>query len=119
MGRKRSFKSNKWLEQTVEKYFADCQTEEKMPTVAGLALALGFHCRQALDRYTDRSEIEPEDKAVQIITRAKCRIEEANLQAAYHKDSSQGARFVLQNGFGYAEKKDFDVSSQTIEVKVE
>lgn len=119
MGRKRSLKSAKWVETKIKDYLDGCEAVGKMPTITGLALALGFHCRQALDRYTDRGADEPEDKIVLLITRAKTEIEEANLQAVYVKSSSLGARFVLQNGFGYAEKKDFDVTNGVIEVKVD
>ena len=32
------------------------------------------------------------------------RVEEANIQSAYRKDTAQSAKFILQNGFGYSEK---------------
>ncbi len=80
---------------------------------------MGFTCRQALDRYTDRDcDGEPENEIVGIITRAKSRIEEANIQAAYNRDASAGARFILQNGFGYADKKEVGMSGGVINVTI-
>lgn len=82
-------------------------------------MALGFTCRQALDRYTDReSDGEPEDEFVGIITRAKSQIEEANIQAVYTRDASPGARFILQNGFGYSDKRDVGVTGNVITVNL-
>lgn len=107
------------LQETVEAYFVKCEENSKYPSVTGLALALGFTCRQALDRYTDRNcDGEPADEMVGIITRAKSRIEEANIQAAYNRDASAGARFILQNGFGYSDKRDVGVTGGSITVNL-
>lgn len=118
-GRKRLWNSAKALQEAVDVYFQDCNENHRYPSVTGLALHLGFTCRQALDRYTDREAAdEPEDQFVGIITRAKSRIEEANIQAAYDRDASAGARFVLQNGFGYSDKKGVDLFGGVINVQI-
>lgn len=86
--------------------------------MAGLALELGFMSRQALYRYTDRENENNSDDYVTIITRAKLRIEEENIQLAYNRDASAGARFVLQNGFNYSEKQDIGLNSNKIRVEL-
>lgn len=117
-GPKRRWTSAAALQRAVDTYFEKCEMEAQYPSVTGLALHLGFACRQALDRYTDRDSDEPEDKIVGIITRAKTRIEEANIQAAYNRDASAGARFILQNGFGYSDKKEVGMNGGTITVQI-
>ena len=86
--------------------------------MAGLALALGFMSRQALYRYTDRENENNSDDYVTIITRAKLKIEEENIQLSYNRDASAGARFILQNGFNYSEKKDVGLSGSKIRVEL-
>lgn len=115
-GKPRRWQSAKALQAAVDDYFDQCEQNKQVPCVPGLALHLGFTCRQALDRYTDRSGAEPEDDFVGIITTAKSRIEMANLQLAYTRDASPGARFVLQNGFNYTDKKEISTRN---EIRVE
>lgn len=114
-GNPRRWRSAKALQEAVNQYFNDCEENARVPSVAGLALALGFMSRQALARYTDRMHEESNDDYVVIITSAKTRIEEANVQLAYNKEASAGARFMLQNGFNYSEKQEI-TSKNTIKV---
>ena len=115
-GAKRRWQSAKALQEAVDQYFEQCAETQQVPCVPGLALHLGFTCRQALDRYTDRSGEDTADEIVGIITTAKSRIEMANWQLAYTRDASPGARFVLQNGFNYSDKH--EVTSRN-EIRVE
>ena len=117
-GNPRRWRSAKALQAAVDQYFIDCQENARVPSVAGLSLALGFMSRQALARYTDRMHEENADDYVVIITSAKTRIEEANIQLAYNKESSAGARFMLQNGFNYSEKQEIGLNSNTIKVEL-
>lgn len=117
-GNPRRWRSAKSLQKAVDDYFADCEERGKVPSVAGLALALGFMSRQALYRYTDRENENNSDDYVTIITKAKLRIEEENIQLAYNRDASAGARFVLQNGFNYSEKQDIGINSNKIRVEL-
>ena len=109
---KRRGQSNRYeadeMQKRVEAYFAEVEETGKMPSVGGLALYLGFNSRTALQRYIDDSAAEksPLKDCVDIITRARSRIEEANVQALYNRDMTRGAQFVLQNGFGYSEKQE-------------
>lgn len=109
---KRRGQSNRYgadeMREKVEEYFAETEAAGRMPSVGGLALHLGFTSRQALQRYIDGSAADktPLRDCVDIITRARSRIEEANVQALYDRDKTRGAQFVLQNGFGYTEKQE-------------
>ena len=117
-GNPRRWRSAKALQAAVDQYFEECSENGRVPSVAGLALALGFMSRQALARYTDRMHEENNDDYVVIITSAKTRIEEANIQLAYNKEASAGARFMLQNGFNYSEKQEIGLNSNTIKVEL-
>lgn len=117
-GNPRRWRSAKALQAAVEAYFEECSEKGRVPSVAGLALALGFMSRQALARYTDRMHEENNDDYVVIVTSAKTRIEEANIQLAYNKEASAGARFMLQNGFNYSEKQEIGLNSNTIKVEL-
>lgn len=117
-GNPRRWRSAKALQKAVDDYFAECEERGRVPSVAGLALALGFMSRQALYRYTDRENENNSDDYVTIITKAKLRIEEENIQLAYNRDASAGARFVLQNGFNYSEKQDIGLNSNKIRVEL-
>ena len=117
-GNPRRWRSAKALQAAVDQYFEECSEKGRVPSVAGLALALGFMSRQALARYTDRMHEENNDDYVVIITSAKTRIEEANIQLAYNKEASAGARFMLQNGFNYSEKQEIGLNSNTIKVEL-
>ena len=117
-GNPRRWRSAKALQAAVDAYFDECSEKGRVPSVAGLALALGFMSRQALARYTDRMHEENNDDYVVIVTSAKTRIEEANIQLAYNKEASAGARFMLQNGFNYSEKQEIGLNSNTIKVEL-
>ena len=117
-GNPRRWRSAKALQAAVDAYFEECLEKGRVPSVAGLALALGFMSRQALARYTDRMHEENNDDYVVIVTSAKTRIEEANIQLAYNKEASAGARFMLQNGFNYSEKQEIGLNSNTIKVEL-
>ena len=44
-------------------------------------------------------------RAAKAARRAVTRVEEANVQSVYSKDTAQSAKFILQSGFGYGEKQ--------------
>ncbi len=82
-----------------EAYFSHCQENGLHPSLPGLALALGLESRQELERLA-----QGKAKWAGAVRRAMTRVEEANIQSAYKKDSAASAKFILQNGFGYSEK---------------
>ena len=89
---KRKRPSAKQMEQLAAGYFSRCRQEHSHPSLPGLALALGFASRRELEQAQSASG------------RAVTRVEEATLQSAFTKDLAASAKFILQNGFGYAEK---------------
>lgn len=107
------------LQNKVDEYFENTKEAEKMPSVVDLALYLGFYSERALMRYTEESSVPLSDKEdlVRIITRAKEMIKSANVQALYNRETTRGAQFVLQNGFGYSEKQEIRHDS-VINVKI-
>lgn len=96
------------LQAKVDQYFVEVEDAGKMPSFCGLALYLGYCSEAALQRYIDTSAAKTSDKAelVEIVTRAREQIKAANVQALYDRDMSRGAQFVLQNGFGWAQKQE-------------
>lgn len=82
-----------------EAYFARCGEDGLHPSLPGLALALGLDSRRELEQAAAGG-----GKWAGAVRRAMTRVEEANIQSAYKKDSAASAKFILQNGFGYAEK---------------
>ncbi len=84
MGRKKL--SGKRYSDLCESYFLQCGREGRHPSLPGLALALGMDSRAA-------------------VRRAITRVEEFNVQSAFQKDTAQSAKFILQCGFGYGEKR--------------
>jgi hypothetical protein len=80
----------------------------KPPTVTGLALALGFTSRQALLNYEGKNEF------FDAITRAKMRCQEYAEQRLYDKDGANGAKFSLQNNFGWVERQ--EITNTNIDV---
>lgn len=97
------------LQAKVDQYFIEVEEAGKMPSFCGLALYLGYTSETSLRRYVeDNSEQKKSDKTelVTIISRAREQIKESNIQALYDRDMSRGAQFVLQNGFGWAQKQE-------------
>lgn len=109
------------MHKLIEEYFKECEGEylfdqngnhvfnkygepivvkSKPPSVAGLALKLGFTNRQSVLNYQNK------DEYFDTITRAKLRIEEYNNTRLYDKDGVQGAKFNLTVNYGYVEKKE-------------
>lgn len=85
--------------QLAEEYFANCKAGDVHPSLPGLALAFGLEDRRELERLA-----AGDGKAARAVRRAITRVEEANIQSAYRKDTAASAKFILQNGFGYSEK---------------
>ncbi len=101
---KRASQSARTLEKKIESYFAACEDRGELPSIAGLALALffGYPGRRNLE---EALKEEGQSKKAVYLIRAKARIEEANVQAVYRRETSAGAKFILQTEFGYADKE--------------
>lgn len=87
---------------------------DEVPTMTGLALALGFVSRRELER----AAAQGTGKTAALLTQAATRVEEENVRALYRKDTGAGAKFVLQNEFGYDRREDPDFTG-VIRVNIE
>ena len=99
MGRKKL--SGKRYSDLCESYFLQCGREGRHPSLPGLALALGMDSREELERLAAESR----GGGAAAVRRAITRVEEFNVQSAFQKDTAQSAKFILQCGFGYGEKR--------------
>lgn len=90
-------------------YLAACQGK-RLPTVTGLALALGFTGRRELEAFTAASQ----GALGQLLEQARSLVEEETLQAACRRETASGARFLLQAAFGYGEKPLPDLGPITV-----
>lgn len=101
MGRKRKPRSPRAVEAAVREYLHSCEEGGRLPTVAGLALSLGFTSRGEMERY---AAAQGKPFSAQLDW-ARTLIEEETIQAACRKETATGARFLLQSSFGYGEKE--------------
>ena len=115
MGRNRRPRGLRAMEAAARRYLEACGTREKLPTVTGLALALGFTSRAAMERFSK----EQGGKFAALLDWARSLIEEETLQAVYRKETATGARFILQSSFGYGEKERPDLGPITVQVEGE
>ena len=104
------------MEKVVNQYFKECEEKQrvdaegkpicnksgrpvtyrdKIPTVSGLARALGFKSRQSLLDYQAKKQFQD------IILDAKLQIEIFVEEQLYTRDGYKGASFVLWNSFGW------------------
>lgn len=112
MGRNRRPRGLRAMEAAARRYLEECGAREKLPTVTGLALALGFTSRAAMERFSK----EQGGKFAALLDWARSLIEEETLQAVYRKETATGARFILQSSFGYGEKERPDLGPITVQV---
>lgn len=115
MGRNRRPRGLRAMEAAARRYLEECGAREKLPTVTGLALALGFTSRAAMERFSK----EQGGKFAPLLDWARSLIEEETLQAVYRKETATGARFILQSSFGYGEKERPDLGPITVQVEGE
>ena len=108
-------RSARGLKTAAEQYLQECDQEQKIPTVTGLALALGFSSREDMERFAGKEG----GMISSVLEWARSLVEEETLQAVYRKDTSSGARFILQSSFGYGEKTSREVGPITVRVEGE
>lgn len=113
--RPRRPKSLRAMKEAAETYLQDCDKAQRFPTVTGLALALGFSGREEMDRFARQEG----GQTAALLERACSQVEEETLQAVYRRDTSSGARFILQSSFGYGEKAPHEPGPITVRVEGE
>lgn len=89
-GRPRKIKSPEEFDKLVDAYVQKCQSAEAPITWTGVALALGFTSREAIDEYAKY------DGFSDSVKRAKLIVENA-YEARLHGNSPTGAIFALKN----------------------
>lgn len=89
-GRPPAYSDAAEFEGAAEAYFAQCEASEKVPTVNGLALALGFNSRQSLLNYADKPEF------VDTVKRVRARLE-AEWEQRLAGPNAAGTIFWLKN----------------------
>lgn len=93
-------------------YFNDCDRRRKPYTISGLALYLGL-TTETLRRYEkDYGDTEFSE----IIKRAKQTIETYTAEATFDNKKFQGAKFNLQNNFGWSDKQDTNLSGEVTKI---
>ena len=100
-GRKPKYTEAETMQTAIDAYF-DSLPEGKIPTVSGLALALGFEDRQSLYDYAGKPEFSGTLKKA--ILRVADRVEELLLNGG-----GSGAIFWLKN-HGWRDKTETDVN---------
>lgn len=102
------YKTPEELEQRISEYLIGCKKESRPLTVSGLATYLGLTTK-TLRNYEKNY---PGTEYAEIISIAKQMIETYTEESLFDNRSCSGAKFSLQNNFGWAEKQ--DVSKETV-----
>ena len=102
------YKTAEELEQKIEEYFSACYQTKRPYTMSGLALFLGLSTQQLRRYEKDYGDTEYAD----LIIWAKQRVEEYAEKSLYENGKSSGAKFVLENNFGWSSKQDVNVSAE-------
>lgn len=87
-------------------------TGKRPPTLSGLALAMGFASKAEMLRYQGKPEI------MTIIQRGRTRVEQYAEEKLFDKESSAGAKFVLEKDFGEAVPEEDDAAGADIMAEV-
>jgi len=101
------YRSVEAIEFAINAYFALIAEEKRPPTLAGLALALGFKSTKTLKAYEDKGE-----EYAHVVEVARTRIEEWKNELLLKSSAPAGVIFDLKNNHGWAEKTQ---STQTVE----
>ena len=101
------YKTQKQLQEGIDKYFNDCDKNNKPYTISGLALSLGID-RRTLINYGER------DLFFAQIKNAKARVETMLEENLYRLGNNSGIIFNLKNNYGWKDqvevKNDNDIS---------
>lgn len=114
------------LQRVIDGYFEDCAKLNEVPTVTGMAFALGTD-RKTLIRYENnvehewlvRFDDEVRARYRHTIKRAKAFIESGYEQSLFKREKAVGAIFTLKNNYGYVDKTEQVIENKTIDIKLE
>ena len=96
------------MQKKIDHYFAECDADGQLYTIAGLSHSLGFSSRRSLTNYRRREKFFP------TIEHARLRIEcqRAVALVSGNTKNVRGIIFDLKNNFGWKPKKDYLVESK-------
>lgn len=111
------YKTPEELANRIDEYFAKARKAERPYTISGLALYLGLST-ETLRRYEN---LYADTEYAEIIKLAKQKVEEYAEVSLYDNKATSGAKFVLENNFGWSNKQDVNMSGEITEkiVKLE
>lgn len=98
-GRPLKFNSPEQVQELIDKYFLECKTEQKPPTVTGLALALGTY-RDVLIRYENKN-----DEYYNVIKTAKEKCQSFAEEQLYCGKNAAGTIFALKNNWKWRDEQ--------------
>ena len=99
------------MQAVIDAYFESCDANDKPYTIPGLARALGFGSRNAINRYLKRPEFKD------IISSARLRIEEQRTEQLITQNNPTGKIFDLKNNFGWKDQSEVQQTTQITEVR--
>lgn len=106
------YKTPEELIEVITNYFKECDKKNRPYTISGLALYIGLST-ETLRRYEkEYGDTEFAD----IIKRAKQTVEVYTAEATFDNKKFQGAKFNLQNNFGWTDKQDTNLSGEVTEI---
>lgn len=106
------YKTAEELQGKVEEYFLTCYQNQRPYTISGLALWLGLSTQTLRNYEKTYGDTEYAD----IIKIAKQRVEEFAEKSLYENGKTTGAKFVLQNNFGWSDKQDVNLSGEVSQI---
>ena len=113
-GRPPKYATPEEMQEAIDDYFTNCPDKVNIgdeivstPTITGLALHLGFSCRQSMYDYESKKEFSYTIKS------AKARMERIYEASLLYGKNSAGAIFALKN-FGWTDKQELEVSRAEI-----
>ncbi len=109
------YKTAEELKYKVEEYFSTCHQNKRPYTISGLALWLGL-TTETLRKY---EKVYGDTEYADIIKLAKQRVEEYAEKSLYENGKTSGAKFVLENNFGWSNKQDVNIQGEVEFVRLE
>lgn len=106
------YKTPEELVEVITNYFNDCDRRKKPYTISGLALYLGL-TTETLRKYEKEFG---DTEFAEIIKKAKQTVEVYTAEATFDNKKFQGAKFNLENNFGWSNKQDTNFSGEVTEV---
>lgn len=113
VGLEKRFKNADELLAAAEDYLVRIEQEKKTPTMAGLALALGFRSRQALLNYAKAPGYEDFHDALSYLRLRLEALLEERLIAPDCKNVV-GLIFNMKNNYGYSDKQEISMESKNM-----